>query len=448
MNLNRKPHRNPDLLIVGGGIVGLTVARAARARWPDSTVTLLEKEEDVGLHASGRNSGVLHAGFYYSADSLKARFSREGTRRWTELCLERGLGINRCGKLVVAQGPHELEGLAELKRRGDRNGVLLHEVTAQEAREIDPAAKTHERALFSPNTASVDPAEVTRALASDAREAGVEILFGTRALQRRGTALDTTAGLFQPGYLINAAGLYADRLARSYGFGEDLDILPFKGIYLYGDPQHRRPRVHIYPVPKLSRPWLGVHFTIGVQGEVKIGPTAIPAFWREHYKGLQNLSLWEAASILLTEAGLFLRNDFEFREIAMEEMRKYLRPVLARQGARLVDGTPMDSFRIWGKPGIRAQLFHRKERKMLMDFHLEGDDRSLHILNAVSPAFTCALPFAEFVLDEVEVKMGEGAGLREEPPDEAGSGHQDGPARGGMEPANARSRNRPSASTP
>jgi (S)-2-hydroxyglutarate dehydrogenase len=403
------PNRNPDLLIVGGGIVGLAVARAARARWPDLSVMLVEKEQDVGLHASGRNSGVLHAGFYYGADSLKARFSREGTRQWTELCLERGLGINRCGKLVVAQGPHELEGLAELKRRGDRNGVRLQEVTAQEAREIDPAARTHERALFSPTTASVDPAEVTRALASDAREAGVELVFGVRVVGRRGSALGTTAGAFEPGYLINAAGLYADRLARSYGFGEDLDILPFKGIYLYGDPREKRPRVHIYPVPKLDRPWLGVHFTIGVKGQVKIGPTAIPAFWREHYKGLQNLSLRDAVSILATEAGLFLRNDFEFREIAVEEMKKYLRPTLVRQGARLVDGTPMDSFRTWGTPGIRAQLFHRKERKMLMDFHLEGDDRSLHILNAVSPAFTCALPFAGFVLDEVEARAGGGA---------------------------------------
>lgn len=397
---------NPDILVVGGGIIGLAVARAARARWPDSSVTLLEKEKEVGLHGSGRNSGVLHAGFYYTADSLKARFSRDGTRLWTELCLERGLAINRCGKLVVAQGPEELEGLAELKRRGDRNGVRLQEVTEEEAKEIDPAAKTHQRALFSPTTASVDPAEVTLTLASDAREAGVKMVFGVRALGRKGRALATTEGVFEAGYLINAAGLYADKLAQSYGFGEELDILPFKGIYLYGDPREKRPRVHIYPVPSLSRPWLGVHYTIGVEGQVKIGPTAIPAFWRENYKGLENLNLKEAFSILSIEAGLFLRNDFEFREIAVEEMKKYLRSVLVKQGALLVDGTPMDSFRTWGKPGIRAQLFHKKERRMLMDFHLEGDAGSLHILNAVSPAFTCALPFAEFVLDEVEARTG------------------------------------------
>jgi L-2-hydroxyglutarate oxidase LhgO len=400
------PTTNPDFLIVGGGIVGLAVARAARLRWPDASVTLLEKEKAVGLHGSGRNSGVLHAGFYYTADSLKARFSRDGTRAWTELCVERGLPINRCGKLVVAQGPEELDGLAELKRRGDRNGVLLQEVSEAEAKEIDPAARTHQKALFSPTTASVDPLTVTRTLASDAADAGVEIVFGVRALGRKGASLATTEGTYTPGYLINAAGLYADKLAQAYGFGEDLDILPFKGIYLYGDPKEKRPRVHIYPVPKLSRPWLGVHYTIGVEGQVKIGPTAIPAFWRENYRGLANFSLGEAMDILATEAGLFLRNDFEFREIALEEMKKYLRSVLVKQGALLVDGTPMGSFRTWGKPGIRAQLFHKKERKMLMDFVLEGDAGSLHILNAVSPAFTCALPFADYVLDEVEARAG------------------------------------------
>jgi len=400
MNRNTQP----DFLIVGAGIVGLAVAREARRRWPEASVTVLEKESSVGLHSSGRNSGVLHAGFYYTADSLKARFSREGTRRWTEFCLERGLGINRCGKLVVAKGPDELEGLAELKRRGDRNGVDIREVSREEAREIDPVARTFEKALFSPTTASVDPAEVVRTLADDCVEAGVDIRLGVRATGRQGRGLETNQGRFEPGYLINAAGLYADRLAQAYGFGENLDILPFKGIYLYGDPKARRPRVHIYPVPDLSKPWLGVHFTMGVHGEVKIGPTAIPAFWREHYMGFENFNLAEAAGIIGTEASLFLRNDFGFRNIALDEVKKYARPVLVRQGARLVEGMSMDSFRRWGKPGIRAQLFHKKERKMLMDFYLEGDEKSLHVLNAVSPAFTCALPFAEFVLDEAETR--------------------------------------------
>lgn len=406
------PYLRPDLLVVGGGIVGLAVAREAKLRWSGARVSVLEKEPEVGLHASGRNSGVLHAGFYYSADSLKARFCREGNRRWTEFCLERGLPILRCGKLVVAQGPEELAGLAELKRRGDRNGVVLEEVDEVQAREIDPAARTWERALFSPNTASVDPLEATRALAGECRALGVEIVLGARAWGREERKLLTSSGTFEPGFLINAAGLYADKLAQLYGFGRDFEILPFKGLYLYGTPPRLRPRVHIYPVPKLSRPWLGVHFTVTVRGEVKIGPTATPAFWRENYQGWQNFRLREALEILGTEALLFLRNDFQFREIAWEELRKYLRPVLVRQAAKLVRGTPMDSFRVWGRPGIRAQLVHREHREMVMDFVLEGDGSSLHILNAVSPAFTCAFPFAEYVVDRVEELWRSGAPAR------------------------------------
>lgn len=394
--------RTPDYLIVGGGIIGLTVALEVRRRFPDAGVVVLEKEGRVGLHASGRNSGVLHAGFYYSEDSLKARFSREGTKRWTELCLERGLPINRCGKLVVAKDASELSGLEELRRRGEKNGVEVQLVDEAEAGEIDPLARTVQSALWSPTTASVDPSRVMEEMAREAIGKGIEITTDTLFLRRKGAAAETSAGVFEPGYLINAAGVYADRIARDFGFAQDLTILPFKGLYLYGDPAEAGLRVHLYPVPDLEKPFLGVHFTLSADGRVKIGPTATPAFWREHYRGLENLRLAEMLPIVGREASLFLRNDFGFRSMALEELKKYSRRKLARMASRLVRDMPMDSFRRWGKPGIRAQLFHTKERRLEMDFRVEGDDRSFHVLNAISPAFTCALPFAEFVLDEVE----------------------------------------------
>ncbi len=161
-------NRNPDFLIIGGGIIGLNLALQAKARHPDASVALLEKEDACGKHASGRNSGVLHAGFYYTADSLKARFTRDGCRRLTEYCLDRGLRINRSGKLVVTRNETELASLDELLRRGRRNGVELQEISRSEAEDIEPRARTFERALFSPTTAAIDPSEVMMSFLDDA----------------------------------------------------------------------------------------------------------------------------------------------------------------------------------------------------------------------------------------------------------------------------------------
>lgn len=171
-----------DFLVIGGGVIGVNLAIEARRRFPDATVTVLEKEADCGLHASGRNSGVLHAGFYYTADSLKARLTRDGNRQMTEYCEERGLGINRCGKLVIAKNDAELPVLDELLSRARHNGVELYEVSEQEAGEIEPLARFHKRALFSPSTATVDPRAVMQAFVADAGRAGIRAqLLDTRA---------------------------------------------------------------------------------------------------------------------------------------------------------------------------------------------------------------------------------------------------------------------------
>jgi L-2-hydroxyglutarate oxidase LhgO len=365
-------------------------------------VALIEKEPAVGLHASGRNSGVLHAGFYYSAESLKARLCRDGNRELTAYCRERGLPLNACGKLVVAQGPGDLAGLDELMRRAEANGVPLESLPAEEARRIEPRAKTYERALFSPTTSSVDPKAVLASLAEDLRRSGAEVWLGVRYLGRDVSGVRTSAGPISAGYLINAAGLYADRVARDFGFAERYRILPFKGVYLYGDPKREVLRAHVYPVPDLAYPFLGVHFTVTVRGEVKIGPTAIPAFWREQYRGLERLDLAECWEILRREAAFFLRNDFGFRTLARRELAKYSRRHLVALASRLVSGVEPAHYRRWGEPGIRAQLVDLKQRKLEMDFRLEGDEHSLHVLNAVSPAFTCAFPFARYVVDQVE----------------------------------------------
>ena len=391
-----------DFLIVGGGIIGLSLSLALRRRHARARVVVLEKEPDCGIHASGRNSGVLHAGFYYTADSLKARFTRDGNARMRAYCEERQLRVNRCGKLVVARNEKDLSGLDELIRRGRANGVELEEVTADDARRIEPRVRTHERALYSPTTCSVDPREVVASVVRDARDAGIVVRTGTAYRTARAGVVCTSAGEISAGYVVNAAGLYADRVARDFGFAERYRILPFKGLYLYATSAAEQLRTNVYPVPDLRNPFLGVHFTLTAAGKVKIGPTATPAFWREHYSGFDNFDLRECADIVSREAALFARNDFGFRTLAIGELRKYSQPRMLSLASELVSGVTRDAYRSWGPPGIRAQLVDVTTNKLEMDFKLEGDERSLHVLNAVSPGFTCAMPFADYVIDQAE----------------------------------------------
>jgi (S)-2-hydroxyglutarate dehydrogenase len=395
-----------DFVVLGGGIVGLTIARELKRRHPRARVVLLEKEERPGEHASGRNSGVLHAGFYYTAESLKARYSREGNRELTEYCLERGLPIRRCGKLVVTRSDEELGALDELFRRAAANDVEVERVDESEAARLEPLARTVGAALFSPTTSTVDPAEVVASLAADAAAAGVEIRSGTAYVRRAGADLVTTGGPISPGFVVNATGLQADRVAREFGFSERYRILPFKGSYLHHESGPAAPAMHVYPVPRLDQPFLGVHWTSTVSGRAKIGPTAVPALWRENYRGLANFRPGELLEIGRCGSGLWWRNEFGFRRLAARELLKRRRRHLVSLALELLRPGLEAGRWSWGRPGIRAQLLDVETGRLEMDFRHEGDERSHHVLNAVSPAFTCAFPFARHVADAIDGAAG------------------------------------------
>ena len=396
------PTQTTDFLIIGGGVVGLSIARELKRRHPGASVTLIEKESKPGLHGSGRNSGVIHAGFYYSADSLKAKLTRAGNIALTGYCEAKGIPLNRCGKLVVAKDAADLPKLDELLRRGAANGVPLESLSEEQACAIEPRVKTHERAIFSPTTSTTDPHLVIAAMEEDALAEGIAIYHDTPYLGRKGSTILTARGTFEVGHVINAAGLYADRVARDFGFSERYRILPFKGIYLYSDEPAGAFRTNIYPVPDLRNPFLGVHFTIKADGYAKIGPTAIPAFWREQYHGLDNFSFGEFIEVLFREAGLMLSANFDFRKLAVEELQKYSRPHLVSLASKLAHGVKASDYTRWGEPGIRAQLLDIRSRKLEMDFVIERDEKSTHVLNAVSPGWTCSIPFAGYVVDLME----------------------------------------------
>jgi L-2-hydroxyglutarate oxidase LhgO len=390
-----------DFLIIGGGIIGLNIARELKRAFSDSSVVLIEKENDCGLHASGRNSGVLHAGFYYTPDSLKAKFTRQGNIILTEYCETRGLPINKCGKLVVARNAGDHPSLDQLLQRGKINGVELEELTEKEAKSIEPRVKTYERAIFSPSTSTVDPYEVVKAMRQDAQCEGVTIQCGVSYLGKTACGIITTDGMYQAGYVVNTAGLYADKIARDFGFSEEYRILPFKGLYLYSDEPTGAIRTNIYPVPDLRNPFLGVHFTVTAGGHSKIGPTAIPAMWRENYKGTENFKWKEFAEIFFRSSLLLALSNFDFKRLAVQELVKYSKAKMVKLAGTLVEGVKAESYQHWGKAGIRAQLVDIRRRKLEMDFVIQGDEKSIHVLNAVSPAFTCAVPFSQYVCKKI-----------------------------------------------
>jgi len=395
-----------DFLVIGGGVIGISIARELKSRSPNSGVCILEKEHQCGLHASSRNSGVLHAGFYYTADSLKARFTKEGNQRLTKYCEIKNLALKKCGKLVVAQNESELVWLDELMTRARNNGVPLELITDEESQTIEPRAKTYQKALFSPTTASINPTELVKSLLSDAIQEGVQLKTNTQYIHRVGkSSIKTSNGIFEAKYIINAAGLYADKIGRDFNFSKDHRILPFKGLYLYSNESPGTLKTHIYPVPNLTNPFLGVHFTITSDGKIKIGPTAIPAFWREQYQGWNNFNLPELTEIILRQAGLFLSSSFDFKALAFRELKKYSKPLLVSLATKLAKGVDIKHYGQWGQAGIRAQLLNIKKKELEMDCVLEGDDQSMHILNAVSPGLTCALPFADYVCDQIEDKI-------------------------------------------
>lgn len=310
----------------------------------------------------------------------------------TRYCEENGLKINKCGKVVVASDEEELTGLYELKRRADRNGVELNWLSEKELQLIDPNVKTFKRALHSPTTSTVDPVEVCNKLKEDIAANGVDFYFNCPYKSRKDNFVKAGNETFECGYFINAAGLYADKIAQEGGFGSKYTIIPFKGIYLKYAKNKSDVGTNVYPVPNLKNPFLGVHFTKTVDGSIKIGPTAIPAFWRENYKGLSNFKLGEFFTILGFEIKLFLTNAFNFRTLALEEMKKYAKRHFIGLSLKMVKQIDSDGFGDFLKPGIRAQLLNKETLELVQDFVIEGDHRSMHVLNAVSPRSPVPFP--------------------------------------------------------
>ena len=393
-----------DFLVIGAGVIGVSIARELRRRY-GSRVLVIEKESSSGRHASGRNSGVLHAGVYYKAGTLKARLCVEGNRRMREYCLAKKLPMIDKGKVIVARSAAELPSLQELYSRAQTNGVRASMIDGQILREVEPCAKTVDRALFVEDTAVVNPQKVMDSLAADAVQEGVEFEFDCAW---QGSAkvgvVNTSGGRIAYGHLVNCAGLYADRIAQALGVGSQYRILPFRGQYCLLGPQSQvQVRGNIYPVPDLRNPFLGIHFTRRPDGEVTVGPSALPLLGREQYRGLKGANVRDGINMLRYLLRLFGKNLDHFRSMAWKELMKMSHVGFYREAAALVVGLEKHDLLPGKQAGIRAQLVNTGTAELINDFVVESGPQSTHVLNAVSPAFTSACPFAEYVVDTMKV---------------------------------------------
>lgn len=364
-------------------------------------ILIIDKEDEVAKHASGRNSGVLHAGIYYAPGSLRAQSCLSGNFKMKAYCKEKGLPLLETGKVIVAKNESEISTLHELYARATANGAKVELIDEERLSQIEPNAKTCKEALFSHYTAVVDPRAVMKSLYNDLLQSGkVTFMLGTSFITaRKNNIIVTDKGEISCGLFINAAGAYSDQVARPFGFGEGYQLIPFKGIY----KKLKKNKADIikgsiYPVPNIKNPFLGIHFTRSATGDVYLGPTAIPAFGRENYGILAGLDS-EAFSIILRDAVLFMKNQ-KFRSIAFEEPRKYFFKCFFNDAKELVKELNPDDIESTPKVGIRPQLVDIKRNELVMDFLIESDNKSVHVLNAISPAFTGSMFFAEMIVDK------------------------------------------------
>jgi L-2-hydroxyglutarate oxidase LhgO len=385
--------------VVGGGIVGLAVARRLLEQLPGSTVTVLEKEAVVGSHQTGHNSGVVHAGLYYPPGSLKARLCTAGRAQMQAYCRDRGLPHDECGKLVVALMDSERDRLAEIFRRAVANGVpSVRMVDGAEISELEPHA-VGVAALYSPHTAIVDFSAVARSYAADVVAAGGEVRTGVEVVgaaeRPDGVTVATTAGEVAVDQLVVCAGLYADRVAELFGDDPNPRIVPFRGEYHRLRPEARHlVRGLIYPVPDPRYPFLGIHLTRRYDGEVLVGPNAVLALAREGYRR-RDVRLRDVRDTVAWPG---------FRRMARQHWRTGLveyghslsKRAFVRQAQRYVPALrPADV--VPAAAGVRAQAVSRAG-ELADDFVLNHRGRVLHVRNAPSPAATSSLAIAEYVV--------------------------------------------------
>ena len=391
-----------DYIVIGAGIVGISLGLAILERSPEKKVLIIDKESKPGVHASGRNSGVLHAGFYYSPDSLKAKFCRLGNLELKNFCKENSIPILETGKVVVCQSKSDVSKLEDLFRGGVANGVDIEILDETELDKIEPAAKTIDKFIWSPTTAVGNPKLVISQLAEKFIKSGGKFQFNCSAKlvsANDQVLIETIYGTYSAASIINSAGAYAANLARQVNVGNQYACLPFLGAYKKSKLVDSNPRRLVYPVPNPINPFLGVHTTNTLNGEIKIGPTAFPVIGKEQYKLSNGFNGSEFLEFYKAAKALFKSDSVDLIGLAREEFVKLFTKPLLNKTNKLTNS--LNSNKQWSTypAGIRAQIINLETKTIEMDYIVQSDKNVVHILNAVSPGWTSAIPFTRWVVE-------------------------------------------------
>ena len=393
--------------------MGLTIAHQLIERKIAKNIIILDKEPKLGLHSSGRNSGVLHAGIYYEPNSLKAKVCISGAGRLKEWIKSKKLRINNCGKLIIPQKVSLDPQLDNLLVRGKENGASVELINESEIKKIAPYANiTSGRALWSPNTSVINPLDIIKKLREDIELKGVKIFYSVQnwvANQSLSHIIINENIKIDFGHFINSSGLQSDRIAHKFNVGLNYKIIPFKGIYWKIRKNFpMKINLNLYPVPDLNVPFLGVHFTPNVlNNSINIGPTAIPALGRENYKFFENLEFKNALFDFYFLGKQYFRDKDGFRSYVNEQALLGI-PLLFLQAAKeLIPSINYTHIEPSDKVGIRAQLFNLKTNQIIKDFLCMNGKNSTHILNSISPAFTASFSFADYIIDNYLLKTNE-----------------------------------------
>jgi L-2-hydroxyglutarate oxidase LhgO len=397
---------NTDVLIVGAGLVGLATAMHLQKMRPRTSVTVIEKGSRISDQQSGHNSGVLHAGIYYEPGSMKARFCVEGNRVLAALCEKFNIPIVRCGKVIVANTDEEIDRLERLRDRGTENGVPgLRMVSERELREIEPNVEGA-KALYAPNSAIVDYRKIAAVYAALLENAGGKLLLNTEFLSstnREGRSrVCTTEGEFTTRLVINCAGLQSDLVAKKMGTNPDIRIIPFRGeYYMLREESRALVKGLIYPVPNPALPFLDVHLTPRVSGEVEAGPNAVLATMREGYRR-SDFSAREFGATL-AYPGFWLLAARNIRPGIAEINRSLRKSVFVKSLQKLVPDITPDDLEPGGA-GVRAQAVGRRGN-LVDDFYIEESPGAIHVLNAPSPAATSSFMIGKHIAHKADLRI-------------------------------------------